>query len=162
MPRSTLTRSPLLTNQVAPSMLHHRQTLTRMTRSLSDAAKRTNTLSAASRGSPQTPTHTCPQHCCFLHPTASVRTNSTSRLPSTWSGTSAPPSHKAPPTTTMRWPPYQHTFTTPLPTTINRTLAILLTRLTSHSRSSATQTGAATLEMLLLMVLRLNSSRTAP
>ena len=72
LPRSTSTRSPLLTNQDVPSMLHHQQTSTRMTRYSSGAAKRTNPSLDASRGFPQRPVQTCPLQCHFLHPTEAV------------------------------------------------------------------------------------------
>ena len=112
--------------------------------------------------SPQKSTLTCPPQCRLLHPTAAVRTNSTSRLTSMWSVTSNPLSHKESPTTPPCWPPHQHTFITPLPTTVKRTLALLLPHLTSRYRDSATQTGAARLEMPSPTALKLNSTSTAP
>ena len=142
-------------------MLHHQQTLTRIEWSFSDAAKRSNSSSAASHGSPQTLAQTCPPQCRSLNPTAAVQTNITSRLPSTCSDTSAPPSHKTPPTTPPCRLPHKPTFTTPLTTTVKRTLTLLLPRLTSHSRASATQPGASRLKMPLTTGLKFNYSSTA-
>ena len=161
LPISTSTRSPLLTNRDAPLMLHYHQTSTKMTRYSSDAAKHTNPSLDASRGFPQTPVQTCPLQYHFLYPVAAVQTNSTLRLSSTCSNTSAPPSHKVSPTTHPHRPPHQPNFTIPLPMTVKRTLKLLLPRLTSLSRVFVTQTGASRLEMPSTTALILKSSSNA-